>query len=284
MRRPILLAGFLTLLALPAAAATPWIPVEGDLEVGTSFQFEAFDELYEGSSLVPFPPGNLDQASTRLYLDYGLWEDFAVDARIGWTGTFSQGASGTNGLDDTYLGLSWRVLDELGADNRWVPTLTLRAAAIIAGTYDASTFPVAPGDGASGGEFELAIGKLAGRGFAASLVGGYRVRNNNVPDDWKIRVGLSQTLFDRLTLGLGFLQDTSISGLDVDDPGFGPGLAPQLREIYSNIEAWVGLVDSRGVNYDVGYAHTLAGRNVGKKHIVSFLVTIPFDLRRGLER
>jgi len=268
------------LLSQPASATSPWIPEQWDLQATGSFVYETFDEFYGGEELTDFPPGHLDQYSTRLFFDLGVWRDLAFDLSLGFTGTQSATIPGDIGLDDTLMGLRWRAVDEFEMEQRWVPTLSLRVGGIIAGTYDPDTFPAAAGVGGSGFEANVALGKLMPWGFVVSSDFGYRIRSNDVPDDWQTHVTLSKTFFERLSLEAGFTHKESIDGIDLGDPGFTPARSPELREIYSNIEVGISTIDSRSFQYGLFYAHTLGGRNTGKKNIVGASVSIPFRFAR----
>lgn len=274
-------AGVLALLlAGPALAVSPWIPEENDLNASGSFVFETFDEYYGGTKLGDFPPGHLHQYTTRLFFDYGVWNDLALDASLGFTATTAPTIPGDSGLDDTYLGVRWRALDEFEAESRWVPTLALRLGGIIAGTYDPDLFPAAAGVGGSGGEVQLALGKMVGWGFALSSDFGYRIRNNHVPQDWQVRALVSKSFFERATLEAGVHHKQAVDGIDLGDPGFTPARSPELREIYTDLEVGLGLHDGRGLDYHLFYAYTLDGRNTGKKNIAGASITIPFRFGR----
>jgi hypothetical protein len=267
-------------LVREAQATSAWIPDEGDLQASASFAYETFDEYYGGSTLNDFPPGHLNQYSTRIFFDYGLWRDLAFDASLGFTATQSGTIPGDSGLDDTFLGLRWRAVDEFEMEQRWVPTVALRVGGIIAGTYDPDTFPAAAGVGGSGFETNVALGKLMGWGFALSSDFGYRIRSNNVPDDWQVHVMASKTFFERVSVQAGFRHKHSIGGIDLGEPGFTPQRSPELREIYSDLEVGLSTLDSRGLEYGLFYAYTLDGRNTGKKNIIGASISIPFRFAR----
>ena len=84
-------------------------------------------------------------------LQYGITEKWAADLNIGGTTvgwrTFSQGNSieSTTGLMDWSFGVRYQVYNELKQTNiPWMPTLTLRAGAVMPGSYD-ENFVFAPG-------------------------------------------------------------------------------------------------------------------------------------------
>lgn len=280
MARTAAVAGLAVLLAGEASAASPWVPESGDLHTATSFVYQTFDEFYASDSLNDFPPGRLNQYSTRLFVDYGLGYGLAFDADLGFTATQADGLPDQNGLDDTHLGLRWRLVDEFAMDQPWAPTLALRVGGIIAGSYDTDNFPAAPGVGGSGFESNVALGKLLPCGFSLSSDFAYRIRDNDVPDDWRIRATVGKTLFEHFSVEGGIHHKESIDGIDLDDAGFAPNRAPELREIYTNLEAALSAIGPGDLQYNLFYAYTLDGRNTGKKHIVGASISVPFRFAR----
>src|SRR6266404_4585118 len=101
---------------------------------------------------VKTPPNgkSLDQYTGYVSLEYGIFENLAADATMGYTATSTDAFGGNasdEGLSDTMLGLRYRLIDENNAPCRWAPTLAIRAGAVIAGSYD-SNKPFSAGDGA----------------------------------------------------------------------------------------------------------------------------------------
>lgn len=255
--RPLIAATVLMLVpALRAQSA--WLPAEKKFEVTPLYVYQTFDEFWikRGHRIVL--PDTVDQQSATVSVEYGITTQLALDATVGYTrvdsSTCGKGAT-DDGFTDSRLGVRYSILDEHATSNDWVPTVTLRAGAIIAGTYNEGR-PFSAGDGAHGAEFSALVGKtLGGTGFGVFSELGYRVRENPVPDDLFASVGVYKTL-GSFTLSTVYRHVQSLSGLDIMDPGF---TFPQLKEINQLLEAGVGYQDKGGRFYQLFVARSIAG-------------------------
>jgi hypothetical protein len=193
-----------------------------------------------------------------------------VDGAIGYTRSQTGTGEEDDGFTDSVIGLSFRLVDEFRTDTG-VPTVTLRFAGTIAGSYDEGS-PYSSGDGASGLEGALLIGRY----FAGPRVGvhgglGYRYRDGEVPNDLFGSIGGYVSLSERITAGLGYRRTQGLSGQDIGDPGF---TFPGLKEISDNLEVEFGLTGKSGQYYGLTVARTLDGRNTGERWIVSLTVAL----------
>ena len=246
--------------------------------VTPSYLHQRFDEFWRGKDKVKLD-GDYWQHIASVSFDYGLTEDRAVDGTAGWvwseTDADMLGATGGNvndhGLTDITFGIRQRFIDEEDF-NLWVlPSLGARIGGIIQGTYDKDC-PFSPGDGASGAEISLLCGKTIVSGVGLWGDVGYRFREGHVPDDWFGSVGMfASWRFLSLTAAYRFTQ--GLSGEDIGDPGF---TFPTVKEISQNVEASLGVTDPGGRHYQVFYAHTIDGRNTGKRDILGAAITLTF--------
>ena len=273
-----LLIAVMCLLSAPAYGQSAYLPVEGRISLSGSYVFETFDEFWAGRKKTQLPD-DIHQHTVSLSLEYGLLEDVALDLTLGYTRTSFSSVEELDGLNDTRLGIRYRIFDEFRVDSPYVPTLTLRLGGIIEGSYDTVTTgaPHSPGDGASGVETSLLFGKVFGQtdiGLSGDI--GYRYRDSSVPDDFFVSVGLDKVFFEYILAGFSWRHTQGLSGLDIGDPGFNPSRFPELREISDNIQAELGYVGARGEYFGIIAAWTIAGRNTGKKLILGPVVSYPF--------
>lgn len=272
----------LALLLLPSSARAErvWLADKGELLVSPLVVYETFDRFYMGPNEATYPPGRYQQITALVASEYGLLDGVSLDMTIGYVRAF--GDPGVNdGLYDTNLGINFEILDEFEWDSEWVPSVSFRFGAIIAGTYQAigAFFPGIPGDKASGLEGEFSVGKLLPHDFGVTGAIGIRAREKNVPMDWHLRVGGFKTFFEDVSLSFAFDMWRSTSGIDLG-PGFTPDQFRQLREDSGNIEVGLGFGDPWGLYWSLYYAHTVTGRNTGIKDIAGLVITVPIDFAK----
>ena len=148
-----------TLAALPLLALaegdSPWLPIPGQFSLGLNHTEQSGNDAYIGDTQLPLSAitggaaSKYRRATTTLRLDYGLSDSLAFDAAIGYAKVKVGAADNDSGRTDSTLGLRWRVLDEY--ENPALPTLTLRGAAILKGSYDGARL-ASVGKGANGFE------------------------------------------------------------------------------------------------------------------------------------
>ena len=275
-----LLALAILLLPLGAARAqhTPWLPEEGELVLTPWYTFQTFDRFWFGDDKMDFP--NTDQHTVLLATEYALLDDVQLDATFGYTRTIGgmSGADVDDGLADTQLGLTWRVVDEFRSDAEWMPSVALRGGAIIEGTYEENR-PESPGDGASGFETSLLLGKtyydetVGELGVSGEI--GWRARFEDVPEDFFFSAGAYKAFENGFSLDVAFLHNQGLSGPDIGDPGF---TFPEVKEVQGNIQYGVGYRDAAGRSINVYAAHTLYGRNTAEKLVIGVSLSIPLDV------
>ncbi|MEY2877890.1 MAG: hypothetical protein RLZZ15_270 [Verrucomicrobiota bacterium] len=272
-------AAALAATAQRSSAQTVWLAEPGALVVTPIYTAQSFDEFYVGTAKMKLPD-DITQRTTSLRFDYGLAPHLALDATIGYT-TVKFSPPGANfkrsGRDDTRLGLSYAFLTE-SADR---PAVTWRSGLILNGSYDVPNTlpPINPGDGASGFESSLSIGKSFGEGFAAYGEIGYRNRNHNVPDDIFYSIGASKQ-FGGFGVNVGYRRTQGLSGGDIGGPGFGTRVGfPQVKEVAGFIEGGLSFTDSGGRSYQLTGAKCVGDiRNSGRAKVVSFSISLPFKL------
>lgn len=259
---------------LPAQSA--WLPEPHAWSVTPSYTFETYDDVRVGDTKVKLP-ASIDQHTFQVALEYGISERFAADLALGYVTVSGATGSDESGLADTRLGLRWLAVDETQSGP--LPTLSLRAGAIIQGTYNASAagFPNTPGTGASGAEFSVLLWKTLGEtGLSAYGEMGIQLLTEDVPDNFFASVGLSYELPHNFDASIGLTHFQSLSGLDASAPGFTPARSPELKRESNEVYFGLGYRDQGGRYYQLVYARTIDGRNIGERNAFTASVTFTF--------
>lgn len=276
--KAILGLGFVCLFSTCALAQSAWVPERGQWQVNPTYTFQTYDEFWMGDEKSDLPD-EINQHVFSVGLEYGITDNVAFDFLTGfaWTDFSPPGEDfDDEGLIDSRVGLRYRFLDEFDYDSLFIPTLALRVGGIIEGTYDTG-FPYAPGDGASGFETSLLLGKVFGdTGFGVNGEVGYRNRSEGVPEDFFVSAGVFQTIFDALTLSFEFVHTDALSGKDIGEPGFSPDEFPKVEEDSEVVQFGLGYTINEMHYVGLFYARTLDGRNTGEKDIVGVTYNITF--------
>jgi hypothetical protein len=261
----------LGLLSIPASTTlanelSPYTPVKGGSEVELSVSRQSADTFNPGKARAALPV-DLRQTSIVMDASYGLTDKLSVDFRLGYAKSkfavdpvlAPQG--GLDGLNDVVIGLRYKLVDEVDGGPL---TATLGASAIIDGGYRTGAI-TAVGDGGSGGQVVLAIGRQFG---AISLTSnlGYRARSNNIPDELFGGTQLGITFADRISI-FGSLSFTdSSNGLEIGGPGFSPARFPEVEEDYKvwSIGSAISLTENVALNASFG--QKFDGRNTARSN------------------
>ena len=188
MKKTILVCLFMTSF-LSLFGQSPWLPTKGKFSTNFSYIHETYDEFYRGADLRDYPFDEFTQNTLFLSFEYGLSDKWALDLTFGITDSKSElehpptSRDGDEALTDTRFGIRYQLMNEFFLDHTFAPTLSFRLGAIIEGNYDIG-FPAAPGDGGSGIEMSLLIGKVFGEtGFGFQGAFGFRDRDSEIPEE-----------------------------------------------------------------------------------------------------
>lgn len=259
-------------MALPVIAeASPWLPIPGSTQLSVGIVNQAGDEFYLGTEKVTLPD-KIKQNTYSIGAHHGLTDQLAIDAQLNYArisfGTLSESAIG-----DSSIGIKWRVFDEF--ESSGTPTLTLRAAANIAGNYEVGKID-AIGDGASGIELAALAGKYLLPNFTIAGELGYRYRNHDVPADIWVGADVGYSMASFVSLSAGFTATRSQGDLDIAGPGFTPARFPELREDRDLVKIGAAFSISPRVSLNVNYAQVISGRNTTKADIWGISVATSF--------
>lgn len=257
------LAGASLLLLAPgdSRAQSAWLPPAGQVVVGTQYVFETYRELYGARRQPVRLRDDVNQHTFFLTGEYGLGARWAVDATIGFVTTettaFGPGFSSDSGLADSRFGLRYGLANEFESASAWAPTVTARVGGIAAGTY---SYLSPAGDGASGGESSLLLGKvLPGLGVGLHAEVGYRVREEPVADEYFAVLGVFKRI-DEVVLSAGIRHTQAVSGQNLG----GRPRWPLLKEIVDQFELGLGWVDGPRT-YQIFSAYTFNGKNTPER-------------------
>jgi len=266
-------------------AQSAYTPPARTGSVTPSFSYQTFDNFYDSNEVVSLSSvgiNGIQQYTISIAAEYGITDDIAVDALLGWTWAEMNNPIGPgdptsiDGLNDTLLGARWRFLDENKFDAWWVPTLTIRAGATIAGSYRAG-FINSPGNGASGAEYNLLFAKYYAPwdlGLYGSL--SHKLYAENVPNKFEGSIGFYKGFNNGFNLFIGYRRVQSLSGINFDSPAFNTSRFQELREIADNVEYGVTYTDSGGRTYGLTFYNVLSGENTAQKFGLSASMNLPF--------
>jgi hypothetical protein len=274
MKRFLVFSGAaLSLVTSVSAQFSAWLPEAEQWILTPSYSYQTFDEFWLGRDKVELPD-DVTQHATLLTVEYGITEQLAADATIGYTwvnstDAFGPGDNEDDGLADSTFGLRYKFLDQDRTGWPMWPSMAVRVGGIIAGTYE-EDLPFSAGDGASGAEASLLLAREICPNFGLFGDVGYRYRDG-IPDDLFGSAGAYATWYG-FTLSGAYRHVQGLSGDDIGDPGFS---FPEVKEIVQNVEAGLGYRDGGGRYYQFFYAHTIDGRNTGEKDIFGFSASFP---------
>src|SRR5258708_5181524 len=147
-------AGILAAVSFRASAQSVWLPKNGELIIAPGYTYQTYDEFTAGTARVKLP-ADIVQQSGFVNFDYGITPRLAADFTIGYTRVDFEPPGGPHfkrdGLDDTRIGLRYRLVDENLGGHPWIPAVALRTGGIISGTYSIPNTvpPSKPADGAN---------------------------------------------------------------------------------------------------------------------------------------
>ena len=254
-----------------AEGDSPWLPIPGQLSLGLNHTEQSGNDAYIGSTLLPLSAitgGAADKykrSSTTLRVDYGFSDALALDAAIGRAKVKVGAADNDSGSTDSTFGLRWRVLDEY--ENPAVPTLTLRAAAILKGNYEGARL-ASLGKGANGFEVAVVLGKQITPAVAVWGELGVQDRSNSVPNATFFELGTRLRFAPQWNASVGYGNKKFGGNLDIGGPGFSPARFQEVREERSVIKLGVGYAFAANQGVALNLAKATGGRNTVKDNQV----------------
>jgi hypothetical protein len=266
--RTLLAAAIITLpMTALAEGDSPWLPVPGDLAVTINHTQQSGDAAYIGSTEVPLSTitggaaSKYERSTTTLRLGYGVSDSVSVDATLGYGKVKVGSADKSSGQTDAIIGANWRVLDEF--EKSGVPTVTLRAAAIINGNYDGARL-AALGNDESGFELAALIGKQLTPTFGLWAEVGTQNRSGAIPNATFYELGARYRFAPQWSASLGYTDKAYSGNLDIGGPGFTPARFQEVKAERSIAKLGIGYAISGNQGVSLNLARLVNGRNTVK--------------------
>ena len=274
--RAVLAATFgLLACALPALSQaqsnSPWLPIPGGGSVGLSYTTQRAGTAYVGTQELPISAitgGGAQRYNRTAYgfnLSYGLTDAVSLDASIGGGSVKVGGADNSSGQTDTVLGANWRVLDEY--ESRGLPTVTLRAVAIISANYDGARLG-ALGKAANGYGLSVLVGKQIGSAFRVWGGLGLEDRSKGVPNAVFVDLNGAYSVTPQLALSVGYTSKKFGGNLDIGGPGFSPALFQNVREERQTARIGMSYAIAGNQSVALNLGKVTGGRNTVKDDLV----------------
>ncbi len=279
--RTLLAAAALTLpLTVLAEGDSPWLPIPGQFSLSVSHTEQSGDAAYIGdqklavTAITGGAASKFKRSTTSLRLGYGLTDAVSLDATLGFGKVKAGAADSDSGMTDTVVGVNWRVLDEF--EQPALPTLTLRGAAIIKGSYEGGRL-AALGNAQNGLEVAVLLGKQITPALALSAELGVQDRSGSVPNAVFYEIGARYRFAPKLSASLGYSDKKYGGSLDIGGPGFAPSRFQEVRAKRSLAKLSVGYAIAGNQGVGLTLAKTLSGRNTVKDdQIVGLSYTYAF--------
>jgi hypothetical protein len=266
--------------AAHAAADSPWLPIPGQASLSLNHTQQTANDAYVGSTQLPISgitggaASKYERSATRLRVGYGLFDAVSLDATLGVGKVKVGAADNDSGSLDTIVGVNWRVLDEY--EQGGAPTITLRGAAIVKGSYDGAKL-AALGNAQNGVEVALIIGKEVLPGLALWGEVGVLDHSGAVPNATTVELGARYRFGGGFSASLGFAQEKYGGNLDIGGPGFSPARFQEVRAERSLTKLGLGYAFAGNQGLALSFASTGKGRNTVKdKQIIGLGYTVGF--------
>ena len=220
-----------------------------------------------------------------LAMHYGITKKWAADLNIGFTSLGwrkfdeNESAQSTVGLMDWSFGVRYQVYNELLQSNMpWMPTLTLRAGAVLPGSYN-QHFVYAPGLRSAAIEPEVLMRKHFGwPGLGAYGDALYRWNRTTGNDQYIVAIGVFQQI-KGWELDAGYRHLQTLSGGDIIYDPNDPASIVYPRDARENSDAFEAgfsyTTSKRHIRYGFHSRTVLDGNNSDRKFWVGGSVDIP---------
>lgn len=269
-RYPVtLLAAMLALASFASRAESDsaWLPIPGQLSLSANQTYQSGKNAYIGATRLPVSAITMGAASkyrrsaTELRVDYGISDEFALDAKIGYGEVKAGAADNDKAMTDSVIGIRWRAIDEV--DSPSAPTVTFRAAAILKGDYRGDRL-AALGKAASGVELAAIVGKNLTPNLAVSGEVGFQNLDHSIPNAKFFEIGARYRIAPGWSASAGYSYKRFGGDLDIGGAGFTPAKFQQVREEREVVKFGVGYAFAANQGIGLTLSRAVKGRNTVK--------------------
>ncbi len=251
------------------AEGSAWILDDGATSLGISVISGSSRDFFIGETSTDLG-GDLEGTFIWLDASRGYEDIWAFDIRTGYARTqFETNPEEQSDISDTSLGVTYQFLNEFEQDNG-SPTISGRLGYTIGGDYETDLID-AIGDGASGFDVSLLVGKNLAPSFSLSGDLTYRQRDNDVADAVKFLLsGNYAAPLPGLSFQLGYGLVRTDSDIDIGGPGFGVEQFSQTDRDSDWLITSANYGFSNGIGINFSLSTVLDGRNVADTDIATF--------------
>lgn len=256
MKTQLFAAVAMAISTIAAADSSPWLPVPGSVQASVGYVHSSGDEFDAGTTRTMLPE-KIKQGTLSLGLQLGLLDQVAIDTSFNYVDS-EFGMANQGELSDTTFGARWRVVDEF--EHTMTPTVTLRGNAILKGNYETGR-PDAIGDGGTGFELSVLVGKYVMPKLTVDGEFGYRNRDNMIPSDFWGTFNAGYSVLPHLTVSGGYTISRSQGDLDIGGPGFAPSRFPETTEDRDVLKIGASYAATSNMTVNLNYGKVVSGRN-----------------------
>ena len=265
---------FCTCSTAVLAEGSPWVPGDGEFRVSAELLTGSSDKFFIGD--VSTNLGG-DIEGTFLWLNgaYGYDDRWAFDLRTGYAQSqFETNPIEQEDISDTSIGVTYQFINEFAVDNG-LPTIAVRAGYTLGGDYETDVID-AIGDGASGFDLSLLVGKTLNDQFTVAGDLTFRQRDDDVADAVKYLLsGFYNTPVPGLGLSLGVGGSRTDSNVNIE-PGFNQDLFPQTDRDLDVVIGGANYGFENGIGLSLSYLALLDGTNVSDTDVTTFSISYSY--------
>ena len=251
------------------AEGSPWVPSDGEFRVSAELLTGSSDDFFIGDVSTNLG-GDIDGTFLWFNGAYGYDDRWAFDIRAG----YAQSQFETNPIEqedfsDTSVGVTYQFINEFAVESG-LPTISVRAGYTVGGDYETDVID-AIGDGASGFDLSLLVGKTLNDQFTVAGDLTYRQRDDDVADAVKYLLsGFYNTPVPGLGLSLGVGGSRTDSDINFGDLDFTFDQFPQTDRDLDVLIGGANYGFENGIGLSLSYLALLDGTNVSDTDVTTF--------------